>query len=75
MAEKKLFADVMREAVATAHYRKVQSVMKKMINSFSTVRFTYIANPDEHTLQILRDEGFTVEDRNITDYKSYKISW
>lgn len=75
MSSKSLFADVMREATASAGYRKVQSEMRKLVRTFSTKRYVYVSNPSEQTLEMLRNEGFTVERTKIVEYQQYKVSW
>lgn len=71
----KLMAEVMREATASADYRKCVAEMRKLARTFSKKNFVYVSNPDEQTLEMLRNEGFKVEQSKITEYKQFKVSW
>ena len=75
MGTKKSFADSMREATASAGYRKVQKEMRNLIKTFSTVRHVFVTNPNEQTIEILELEGFTVTKTSIKEYIQYKVSW
>lgn len=68
-------ADIMRELTASAQYRKVVSEMNKLQRQFATIRHVHITNPSEQTLEMLRDQKFTVERTKITEYVQFKISW
>lgn len=72
---KKSFAESMREATASAGYRKVKKEMLNLIRTFSKVRHVFVTNPDEQTIEILTDEGFAVERTSIKEYIQYKVSW
>lgn len=73
--EKKLQAEIMREATASADYRKCLSLMRKLTRTFSKVRFVEIHNPDEQTIEMLKNQGVEVEQTKIKEYKNFKVSW
>ena len=68
-------AEKMRELSASAKYRKCIKEMNALQRAFSNRRFVYISNPDEQTLEMLRDEGFTCTQTSIKEYVQYRILW
>lgn len=68
-------AEIMRELTASAQYRKVVSEMNKLQRSFSTIRYVHITNPSPQTIEMLIDQGFSVERTKITEYIQFRISW
>lgn len=76
MAEKRLYAEIVRELTATADYRKGKAEIAKLQRSYSKVRHIRLFKPDDHAVELFKEEGFTVErDEHIKDYVSFKISW
>lgn len=73
--EKQPLADIMREMTASADYRKVKAEMMKLHRKFSKVRYVMLFNPDEQTLEMLKNEGFECTRTSIKEYVQYKISW
>lgn len=72
---KQPLAEKMRELSASAQYRKCIAEMNKLQRTFSNIRYVYITNPSEQTIEMLETEGFKVERTKITEYISYKVSW
>lgn len=72
---KKSFAESMREATASAGYRKVKREMLNLVRTFSTVRHVFVTNPSEQTIEMLTNEGFRVDRTSIKEYIQYKVSW
>lgn len=75
MKEKQLMADKMRELTASAGYRKVIKEMQSLQRTFSKKRFVYISNPDEQTLELLKNEGFTCTKTPVKEYDQFQILW
>lgn len=72
---KKSFAESMREATASAGYRKVKREMMNLVRTFSNVRHVFVTNPSKQTIEMLTDQGFNVERTSIKEYIQYKVSW
>lgn len=72
---KQLLADILREGTASADFRKAKLEMMKLIRSFSKVRHIIMFNPDDQTVEMLRNEGLSVERTKITEYVQFKVSW
>lgn len=73
--EKQPLAEKMRELTASAQYRKCIAEMNKLHRAYSTVRYVYLSNPWEQTPEMLKDQGFKVEQTAIKEYVQFKISW
>lgn len=73
--EKQPLAEKMRELTASAQYRKCIAEMNKLHRVYSTVRYVYLSNPWDQTLEMLKDQGFKVEQTAIKEYVQFKISW
>lgn len=72
---KKLLSQQMAELTASAHFRKCIAEMKRLQRTFSDRNFVHISKPNEYTLKLLKDEGFTLERMPIESYVQYRVSW
>lgn len=75
MEKSKLLSAQMAELSITAQYRKVISEMKKLQRNFSDKRFVYVTNPNKTTIDLLKNEGFILEQTGIKEYNQFKVSW